>query len=299
MSAQGRSLELFFIDGRPDGMLTAEVFNWTGHVLRTPRTQLREALQRREASYTGVYLLLGEVEGRARLYIGEAEDMAERLRSHVAGKDWWDSAVLITAAADVLHKAHVKYLEARLVGIARDVGAIDLENGNTPTRSSLSEASTATMEGFIETLMMVLPAIRIDAFLNKKRSVAPAKPLEPVKASPLFQFSVTRHGVAATATLKDGEMIVLKGSDVRPEWVGDRKHNSHYFKLHDELVANGTIGREGGKGILTSDYAFSSPSAAAAVVAGRSANGRTSWVNVQTGQTYAEWEEAQLTKDLP
>ena len=34
----GRSLELFFIDGKPDGMQTAEVFNWTGHVLMTPRT---------------------------------------------------------------------------------------------------------------------------------------------------------------------------------------------------------------------------------------------------------------------
>ncbi len=32
-NVQGRSLELFFIDGKPDGMRTAEVFNWTGHVL--------------------------------------------------------------------------------------------------------------------------------------------------------------------------------------------------------------------------------------------------------------------------
>lgn len=299
MIAQGRSLELFFIDGRPDGMLTAEVFNWTGHVLRTPRTQLREALQRREASYTGVYPLLGEIEGRARLYVGEAEDMGERLRNHVAGKDWWDSAVLITAAADVLHKAHVKYLEARLVEIARDVGAIDLENGNTPTRSSLSEASTATMEGFIETLMMVLPAIRIDAFLNKKRSAQPAKAAALVQDLPRFMMTVPRHGVSATANLRDGEIIVLQGSIVRPEWVGDRKQNTNYFKLHDELVANGTIRRDGATGVFATDYAFSSPSAAAAVVAGRSTNGRTSWVHPQTGQTYAEWEEAQLTKDLP
>lgn len=41
-----RSLELFFIDGKPDGMLTAEVFNWTGHVLMSPRTQISEALKR-------------------------------------------------------------------------------------------------------------------------------------------------------------------------------------------------------------------------------------------------------------
>ena len=31
-AVQGHSLELFFIEGRPDGMLTAKVFNWTGHV---------------------------------------------------------------------------------------------------------------------------------------------------------------------------------------------------------------------------------------------------------------------------
>lgn len=37
----GLSLDLYFIDGHPDGMLTAEIFNWTGHVLITPRTQLK------------------------------------------------------------------------------------------------------------------------------------------------------------------------------------------------------------------------------------------------------------------
>ncbi|MEZ5751520.1 MAG: hypothetical protein R3D60_05985 [Paracoccaceae bacterium] len=37
MRSPGRSLELYFIDGRPDGMLTAEVFNWTG---QGPRIQI-------------------------------------------------------------------------------------------------------------------------------------------------------------------------------------------------------------------------------------------------------------------
>jgi len=75
----GRSLELFYIDGRPDGMLTAEVFNWTGHVLMTPRTKLSAALARPEARYTGVYLLLGEQDGDPRAYVGECEDIAARI----------------------------------------------------------------------------------------------------------------------------------------------------------------------------------------------------------------------------
>lgn len=48
MSA-GRSLELFFVDGNPEGMLTAEVFNWTSHVLRIPRTRLPDGLRLRAA----------------------------------------------------------------------------------------------------------------------------------------------------------------------------------------------------------------------------------------------------------
>ncbi len=34
--ARDGPLELYFIDGKPDGMLTAEVFNWTGHVRDLP-----------------------------------------------------------------------------------------------------------------------------------------------------------------------------------------------------------------------------------------------------------------------
>ena len=72
IDTKGRSLELFYIDGHPDGMVTAELFNWTGHVFVTPRTRLTEALRRKEADYTGVYLLLGEKDGQDFAYIGEA-----------------------------------------------------------------------------------------------------------------------------------------------------------------------------------------------------------------------------------
>ena len=49
------TLELFFIDGKPDGMLTAEVFGWTGHILVAPRTRLSDALKRVESSFNGIY----------------------------------------------------------------------------------------------------------------------------------------------------------------------------------------------------------------------------------------------------
>ena len=301
MNINGRSLELFFIDGRANGMLTAEVFNWTGHVLRIPRTQIKDGLARKEARYTGVYLLFGDKDGVPTAYVGEAEDMGERLRNHVAGKDWWDDAVLITAAGDALHKAHVKYLESRLVEIAKDVGATPLENGNVPTRSSLSEAGEANMESFLDTLLMVLPAIRVDAFLDKKRKVVD-QPAESATEVAFFECKLPRQGISAQAVLRDGEIIVKAGSEARSSWIGDRQEKTHYFKLFDELCSNGTLlMHEAGKDvrIFSQDYAFTSPSAAAAVVAGRSANGRTAWIEKKSGQTYAEWEEAQLNKVTP
>ncbi|QUJ77845.1 GIY-YIG nuclease family protein [Sulfitobacter albidus] len=175
---RARSLELFFIDGLPDGMLTAEVFNWTGHVLRFPRTRLREALTRPEAARTGVYVLLGDGDDGPLAYIGEAETLSERMRNHAAQKDWWETAILIGTTGDLLQKVHAKYIESRLV-----------ENG----------------------------------------------------------------------------MLMLDGAHA----------------------------------VFQSNHAFSSPSAAGAVINGRSTNGRTAWRHRDTGQTYAEWEADQLNEAAP
>ncbi|MDQ7070177.1 MAG: GIY-YIG nuclease family protein [Rhodobacterales bacterium] len=297
---KGRSLELYFIDGKPDGMLTAEVFNWTGHVLMIPRTRIVDALKRGEAGYTGVYILLGETENGAQAYIGEAEDLGMRLRGHVAKKDWWETAVLITSTANNLHKAHVKYLESRLVEMAQETKRTPLENGNSPTRSSLSEAATANMEEFLETLMMVLPAIQVDMFVNKaKSSRSTAKTTSSPAVNHLFELVSPRLGIHATAELKDGEMILKKESIVREKWVGRASLNSGYKSLRDQLVENGILDQTMKSATFNTDYAFSSPSAAAAVVLGRAANGRTEWKLKGTNTTYAEWEAEQLNlKDI-
>ena len=292
---KGRSLELYFIDGKPDGMLTAEVFNWTGHVLMTPRTQISEALARREARYTGVYLLLGDKDGEPLAYIGEAEDISDRIRSHDARRDWWTTAVLVTSAANNLNKAHVKYLEARLVEVARTVGKVPLENGNTPPRSSLSEAGQANMESFLDYLLMVLPALRIDMFLSSRRapSSSVAAPLDGLGIV-CFELNLRKHGITAQALLRDGEFVVQAGSTARREWAGVGTESSGYAMLHGELLRTGVLVIQGDVSVFTSDYAFGSASAAAAVVCGRPSNGTLEWKVKDEGATYKEWEARQL-----
>lgn len=296
--AVGRSLELYYIDGRPDGMLTAELFNWTGHVLMTPRTQIAEALARPEASYAGVYLLIGEQDGEPRAYVGEGEDISARIRSHDVRKEWWMSAVLITAAANKLNKAHVRYLEARLIAEARAIGRVPLDNGTSPVPATLSEADVAKMEAFLENLFVVLPAVRVDMFVQRARPVArlvftPSSQTQIADGEgERFMMETRKHGVRASARLVEGEFIVEANSVARSSWVGPPSHN--YAALHAELVRSGVLVPTGEHAIFAEDYAFRSPSAAAAAVNGRPSNGQAEWRTERGGMTYRDWEARQL-----
>lgn len=297
----GRSLELFFIDGKPDGMLTAEVFNWTGHILRTPRTRLADALKRKEAAHTGVYLLAGEGDDGTQIYVGEGHDVGRRIRSHDSNKDWWDTAVLITTAADSLNKAHVQYLEARLLKEARDAGRAKIENDTEPALPSLSEAAETNMEAFLEHLVTVLPALGVDCFVRdtRTRTSAQGDTIDP-RVEAEFELHNRKQGLHATARMEDGEFIVEAGSQAKPNWSGS---GGSYKQLYLALVKNGIL-TEGGAAdladsrsrvrVFRTDYAFRSPSAAAAVVNGRPANGRLEWKVRGQEDTYADWDKERL-----
>ncbi|NKN13965.1 GIY-YIG nuclease family protein [Rhizobium laguerreae] len=291
--SDGRSLELYFIDGKPDGMLTAEVFNWTGHLLMAPRTQLAQALARKEARHAGAYILLGERAGKPTAYIGEGDDVSFRIKNHDTNKDWWTSVVFITSAANNLNKAHVQYLEARLIETAKSVGRVDLDNGNTPARPTLSEAAVSNMEVFLDYLFMVLPALRVDIFLENARP-ATSSPTRPTVPTPVFEIDSTKHSIKATARLEKGEFIVEANSLARKNWEGREVGQATYRELYEELVATGTLIANSDHRVFAESYAFKSPSAAAAVVLGRSANGQTEWKVQGIGMTYKEWEAQQI-----
>lgn len=299
--AVGRSLELYYIDGRPDGMVTAELFNWTGHVLLFPRTQLSAALARNEASYAGVYLLLGDENGEPFAYIGEGEDIGARIREHDVRKEWWTSAVLVTASANKLNKAHVRYLEARLIAHAKAIRHTPLDNMTAPVLPILSEADVAKMEAFLENLLIVLPAVRVDMFIQRVRpprlETAPVGPTgvsvsEPHSDLIRFVLETPKHGIRAHAVMIEGEFVVEAGSLGRREWAGIDHHT--YAPLYNELRRSGVLVDQGEHCVFTQNYAFRSPSAAAAVVNGRISNGQVEWRTVDGGLTYKDWESREV-----
>ena len=111
----------------------------------------------------------------------------------------------------------------------------------------------------------------------------------------MFEIVSKKHGLHAQAKEVNGDFIVLANSTAQSQWIGDRKPNTHYWRLYDQLSDDGILVEQNGGRVFKEDYVFSSPSAAAAVIFGRSANGRTSWKVKGTNKTYADLQEEQVS----
>ena len=148
---KGKSIKLFLVDGTPQGILTAEIMNWTGHVLAAPRTKLAKLVQRQEMKRTGIYFLTGpdpEHAGKLIVYIGESDNVGKRLIQHNKddNKDFWDKACIITSKDQNLTKAHARYLESKLIAVGQGTGRAVIYNNTAPDYGYLPEADIADMD---------------------------------------------------------------------------------------------------------------------------------------------------------
>lgn len=300
---QGRSIRLFLVDGSPSGLLTAEIMNWTGHALTGPRTRLPELVKRPECSRTGVYFLVGpdpDNTARPLVYIGESDDVAKRLKQHnqpedKGGKDFWERVCLITSKDQNLTKAHVKYLESRLIALATASGRCGLKNGTAHDYTVLPEADQADMAFFIEQIRTILPVLGFEFLREATAKPATQDQISQPYTSPVFELNLPKYSINARAQQIDGEFVVLTGSQARNKWVGVQ---GGYKGLFDQLTEDGVLVANGSDNCtFSNDHAFSSPSAAAAIVSGRSANGRISWLVEGSKQTYGDWQAQQVDAD--
>ena len=90
----------------------------------------------------------------------------------------------------------------------------------------------------------------------------------------VFALDHKKNGLHAEAREIDGDFVLLKGSRTVAQWKQTSTKDQGYAKLHQKLIADGALqpAPDSEGLILTEDVAFSSPSAAGAVVVGRSAN---------------------------
>jgi len=281
---QPYSIKIFLPTGDPAGLRTIEKSNWSGCGLLVPRSLFGEARKRRELARTGVYVLVGppEESGLPRLYVGEGDPIRLRLEQHAAKKDFWTSCIAFTGKDENLNKAHVQYLEARLVALATQAKRCVLDNANAPQLPSLSEADAADAEGFLAEMMLCFPVLGVGAF----SAGAP----DPKGG---LELALSARGVEARGMETPQGFAVRSGSQAALSEVPSC--HAYLKELRAALVENGVLKAFGDGYAFTQDYLFSSPSTAAGVVLGRSANGRIEWKTAD-GRTLKAIQDAEASE---
>lgn len=280
--AIGKSISLFLIDGNVDGVVACELFNWTGKGYKIPRNLLKSVAGRDDLRRAGVYFLIGHDpdSDQPAVYIGEAEEVYKRITQH-QDKEFWSEALAFVSKDENLNKAHVKYLEYTLHKEAMEAGRFELFNGNTPTRPAISEAEQAVMLEFAENLRVMVGTLGFKFFeplVAKKRA----------EKADTFSIQAARGASAKGIPTSEG-FVVLKGSQIASSTVPSTP--PVVVRRRDSILADGSVENL----VLVRDVLFSSPSLAAAVVLGRSANGQVEW-KLKNGTTLKDTQAPQSSE---
>jgi hypothetical protein len=273
-----QTIQIFLPDGNPTGIKVAELTNRIITVILVPRNKIQDAEKREEIKKHGIYFLFGETEDKAKplVYIGETDYCLERIKAHNRNKDFWNYAVIITSKTNSFTKSHVKYLEYLSIKNAIDVSRYDTDNQITPTKPFVTESMEADLLDNYETFKVLLATLGFPIFEEVRVSSKKSKDLLCCKTKDIM----------AEGNLIDGGFVVYKNSKaVQNTTNGCMKW---VIELREKLKENGILKEEKGNLSFGSDYIFNSPSAAAAVVLGRHANGWTEWKSKNTNKTLDE-----------
>lgn len=276
--AFGKKIQLFLLDGTPNGRWICELSNWTGTAYKIPRVYVKKCETRTELQAPGVYFLFGKNDetGKDAVYIGEAEKLYNRLKQHVDGKEFWNEAICFISKGDALNKAYIKYLENRFYELAKDNQHYTIENSTVPTKSFVSEADEAELEEFIYNAKILTNTLGHKVF----ESLSEAND----DTSDKHHLYISISSLKAACVQTSEGFVLLKGSDIHNETSKKSLHKGMVKRI-EEAKNNGQV--KDGK--LQEDIVFSSSSAAACFVLGYSVSGPMTW-KTKDGKTLKEIE---------
>lgn len=278
------TIKLFLVYGDPKRLRTAELSNWSGKSVAAPRSDVDGILYREETLQSGVYLLTGvdPESGKSMIYIGEAESIKDRIKSHL-GKDFWNQIVYFVSKDENLTKSHIRYLEGRLIDQAQHASRCIVTNGQA-SGAKLPESDREDMEVFLEKVYQLLPVLGVELLVPISGNQATDD-----KKRELLHCDI--KGVKARGYPVPNGFLVLKGSEAvhreRPsveKWPWPKN-------MRRKFLEEATLLDKGDKLEFATDIEFSSPSAAAAVIHGGHANGLKAWKDSE-GRTLKDMESA-------
>ena len=279
------SLQIFLPFGEPSGLRIIDRPNWTGQGIAFPRERVKQALESEEIRRTGVYVLWNrdESETMPQAYIGQGERLNERILSHEREKQFWTDAVAFTTKDDSLNRAHVLYLEARLLQLAREAGRCALENKTIPPLPNVGKAVTADTERYLDDLLDCLPIIGVSFISTPQPISSGSMDGGPEIMSIDFTNSKSPRlaGVRATGYESAGGFVIVEGSlVVRDEADAFPIRFPRESAYRKQLIEQGVLVEDETQPNayrFTRSHACSSPSRAAGIIRGTASNGREDW----------------------
>lgn len=277
----GKAIELFLVNGTADSIITAELSNWNGKAIKIPRIEVANC-KRDDISQPGVYFLFcrDEDNDTDSVYIGEAENVRDRLVQHLQDsasekeKYYWNTAVIFTGRD--LNKALIRYLEHKLVELARASKRYEVLTKNTYKNTVLKESQTAAMDEFIDIIKVLINALGykvLEPLLKKTE--------EGTEESLLF-IKIGKASAKGQVTAEG--FVVLAGAEIN-EKTSVNSLSKGMVKLRNKHMESERV-----KDLTTTeDILFSSSSAAADFVLGYSVSGPATWKD-KDGRTLKELE---------
>jgi len=290
----GKKLTVYMIDGNNVGPRTIEIGNWSGKALLSPRSRIAELINRDEFNRPGVYILKSDPNEdiyNERIYIGEAENIKNRLKQHLNNEEKdFKEVVFFISKDELLTKSHIKYIESKLINLAREAKNAEIENGNTPTESTLSEADISDMEYFIEHIKMILPTAGYQFLISNTIKQTEEK---STNSSNIIKKKYIIKNKKYNTVMLDTEngFIVKKDSEANNKL--SSSISSGWKKLREKLIKENVLVLKNDKYVFVEDTIFTSPSAASSIVLGRQSAGPNEWIDEQ-GITYKENEERSI-----
>ncbi|WP_284336590.1 GIY-YIG nuclease family protein [Comamonas sp. NoAH] len=249
-----------------------------------------------ETAKPGIYFLfearLGDSKPLA--YIGESENVADRLLTHDRKKEFWNDVVVFTSKDDNLTKSHIKYLESRLEASAKGADRYELENGNTPTQSSLPRAERDAMDELLDDIRLVLGTLGYPILepLLQQKIVSPASASPPASSTPTDdELTFTVHDISARGVRTNEGFVIKAGSMVSK--TNSDSVSGKIVKMKEQLLSDGRLVEKGNHLMLAEDVLMSSSSYAAALIAGTARSGPQSWF-AANGKSLKELEDSAL-----
>jgi hypothetical protein len=200
------TIKIFLVHGDPKRLRTAEISNWTGKAVGGPRSEFDGILVREESEGSGVYFLTGSDpdSGKPALYIGEAECIRDRIKAHLQ-KDFWNHVIYFVSKDENLTKAHIRYLEGKLIEQARQAGRAVVNNGQS-SGARLPESDRADIDIFLEKINQLLPVLGVELLVPSA-----ARPESAAEVKVLF---CAIKGLQAHGHLAPNGLVIIKGSSL-------------------------------------------------------------------------------------